>query len=183
MEEIEKLNKDNLYTGLKVLLKYISQYRREITILSIMGIFSAIGNGIVPYIVGRFFDVISSKETIDIFNMIVPVYVSLLVFWAIIQLITYILDWKINILSEKFSNTIWLDYLSQGFGFLLLLPVSFHKTNKMGEISSKINTAASALETIAGRIVIDLSPQILSILIAFTVAFFLKPILAAFLLL
>ncbi len=92
------------------------------------------------------------------------------------------MDWKINILSEKFSNVIWLDYLSKGFGYLLLLPASFHKTNKIGEISSKINVAASALETIAGRIVIDLSPQILSILIAFAIAFYLKPVLALFLL-
>lgn len=183
MEETEKLNKENLYTGLKVLLKYISQYRKEIIVLSIMGILSAIGNGIVPYIVGRFFDVITSSEKINVFSYFVPVYLFLLIIWAIIQLITYILDWKINILSEKFSNVIWLDYLSKGFGYLLLLPVSFHKTNKIGEISSKINTAASALETIAGRIVIDLSPQILSIVIAFGVAFYLKPILALFLLL
>ena len=183
MEKIEKINKENLYTGIKVLLKYISQYKREITILSIMGIFSAIGNGIIPYIIGRFFDVITSQETIKIFSYFIPIYIALLILWGIIQLITYILDWKINILSEKFSNIIWLDYLSKGFGYLLLLPVPFHKTNKIGEISSKINVAASALETIAGRIVIDLSPQILSIIIAFAIAFYLKPFLALFLLL
>lgn len=182
-QQTEKLNKENLYTGIKVLLKYISQYRREIIVLSVMGILSAIGNGIVPYIVGRFFDVITSHETVSVFSFIIPIYLFLLTIWAIIQLITYILDWKINILSEKFSNTIWLDYLAKGFGYLLLLPVSFHKTNKIGEISSKINAAASALETIAGRIVIDLSPQILSIIIAFSIAFYLKPILALFLLL
>ncbi len=147
-----------------------------------MGILSAIGNGFVPYIVGRFFDVISSTEKVNIFDYFIPVYLALLILWAIIQLITYVLDWKINILSEKFSNVIWLDYLSKGFGYLLLLPASFHKTNKIGEISSKINVAASALETIAGRIVIDLSPQILSILIAFAIAFYLKPVLALFLL-
>ncbi len=179
---VEKINKENLYTGIKVLLKYISQYKKEIITLSIMGILSAIGNGFVPYIVGRFFDVISSTQKVNIFDYFIPVYLALLILWAIIQLITYILDWKINILSEKFSNVIWLDYLSKGFGYLLLLPASFHKTNKIGEISSKINVAASALETIAGRIVIDLSPQILSILIAFVIAFYLKPILALFLL-
>ncbi len=59
-----------------------------------------------------------------------------------------------------------------------MLPVSFHKTNKIGEISNKISTAASALETIAGRVVIDLSPQILSIVIAFGITFYLQPFLA-----
>lgn len=172
-EPIEKLNKENLYTGLKVLWKYISQYKKEIIILSIMGIFSAIGNGTIPYIVGKFFDAITNPEA---------GYIALLILWAIIQLITYILDWRINILSEKFSNIIWLDYLSKGFGYLLLLPISFHKTNKIGEVSNKINVAASALETIAGRIVIDLSPQILSIAIAFIIAFYLQPLLAFLLL-
>lgn len=183
MEAAEKINKENLYTGLQVLWKYIGQYKREIITLSVMGIFSAFGNGVIPYIAGTFFDAITSSGVIDFFSRPIPLYALLLVSWAVIQLITYILDWRINILSEKFSNIIWLDYLSRGFGYLLLLPASFHKTNKIGEVSSKINAAASALETIAGRIVIDLSPQILSIIIAFAITFSLQPFLASVLLL
>jgi ABC-type multidrug transport system fused ATPase/permease subunit len=184
MEDIktEKLTKENLYTGTMVLLKYMGQYRREIVTLSIMGVLSALGNGTIPYIAGKFFDVITSTGTVNILNVTLPLFVALLILWGVIQLITYILDWKINILSEKFSNIIWLDYLSKGFGYLLLLPVSFHKTNKIGEISNKINVAANALETIAGRIVIDLSPQILSIIIAFGITFYLQPLLALILL-
>ncbi len=178
----EKLNKENLYTGLKVLWKYISQYRREIVVLSVMGIFSAIGNGTIPYIAGKFFDAVTIQDTLQFISYAIPLYIALLILWSFIQLITYILDWRINILSEKFSNIIWLDYLSKGFGYLLLLPISFHKTNKIGEVSNKINVAASALETIAGRIVIDLSPQILSIAIAFIIAFYLQPLLALLLL-
>ncbi|HEY9583559.1 MAG TPA: ABC transporter ATP-binding protein [Candidatus Paceibacterota bacterium] len=178
---MEKITKENLYTGWLVLWKYISQYRREIIILSVMGILSAIGNGFIPYIVGKFFDAITSSTLIDLLSYSVPIYIALLILWAIIQLITYILDWRINILSEKFSNIIWLDYLAKGFGYLLLLPMSFHKTNKIGEISTKINVAANALETIAGRIVIDLSPQVLSIVIAFIITFYLQPFLTIFL--
>lgn len=171
MEPTEKLTKENLYTGFKVLMKYIGQYRGEIILLSVMGVLSALGNGLIPFITGKFFDSIMTQG-----------YMSLLVLWTVVQLVTYLLDWRINILSEKFSNIIWLDYLSNGFGYLLLLPISFHKTNKIGEVSNKINVAASALETIAGRIVIDLSPQILSIVIAFAVAFYLNPLLASILL-
>ena len=181
-ETIEKINKENLYTGLKVLWKYISEYKKEIATLSIMGIFSAFGNGVIPYIAGKFLDAITSSGTVNVLSYAVPLYVALLLLWAVIQLITYTLDWRINILSEKFSNIIWLDYLSSSFGYLLLLPVSFHKTNKIGEISNKISAAANALETIAGRIVIDLSPQILSIIIAISIAFTLKPVLALVLL-
>ncbi len=82
-QTVEKINKENLYTGIKVLLKYISQYKKEIITLSVMGILSAIGNGFVPYIVGRFFDVISSTEKVNIFNYFIPVYLALLILWAL----------------------------------------------------------------------------------------------------
>lgn len=179
----QKITKEGLYTGFKVLLSYLGRYRGRIITLSIMGIFAAIGNGIIPYIAGRFFDAIISPGVIDILNYILPLYVGLLILWALIQLVTYVLDWRITLMSEYLSNTIWLDYLANGFSFLLTLPISFHKKHKIGEIGNNINTAAGSLETIAGRIVIDLAPQILSILIALGIAFYLKPILAAFLVL
>jgi ATP-binding cassette subfamily B protein len=148
-----------------------------------MSVVSALGNGFVPFISGRFFDAITSPAMVTILGMIMPLFTALLILWALVQCVTYFVDWKSTILSEKFSNTIWLDYLAIGFGFLLELPMSFHKQNKIGEISNKINVAAGALETIAGRIVIDLAPQLLSIVIALLVAVYLKPLLALFLLL
>ncbi len=171
-----------MYIGFKVLMKYMSQYRREITILSVMGILSALGNGVIPYIMGRFFDVITSDQAVNILGTMMPIYLAILILWAVLQFITSLLDWRINVLSEKFSNIIWLDYLAKGFSYLLFLPMSFHKTNKIGEIGNKINMAAGSLETIAGRIVIDLSPQILSIIIAFAIIFYLKAVLAVVLL-
>jgi len=180
--EPKKITKENLYTGAKVLFKYMSAYKRQIWILTILGIISAIGNGVVPYIAGKFFDAILSPATILILDQAIPLFVAILILWAIIQLITYILDWRINVLSELFSNTIWLDYFAKGFSFLLTLPISFHKKNKIGEVGNKINMAAGYLETIAGRIVIDLAPQFLSILIAFIVILYVKPFLSTFLL-
>ena len=177
----EKITRDNLYTGFKVLMRYLSRYRKDITILSIIGILSAVGNGVIPYIAGKFFDSIITPSSITILNIIFPLYVALLILWTIIQLTTYIFDWRIQIKSEVLGEYIWMDYMSNGFGFLLNLPVSFHKRNKIGEIGQKINNAAGSLERIASRTVIDQTPQILSIIIALVVAFILKPLLAMFL--
>ena len=181
-KEEKKITKQSLSIGFKVLVKYLSQYKRDILILSVIGILSAIGNGIVPYITGTFFDSIITPGKFGIFGMVLPLYVALLVAWAVVQLVTSILDWRIQIKSEYLSNYIWLDYMAKGFGFLVNLPMAFHKTNKVGEIGNKINNAAASLETIAGRIVIDLAPQMLSIVIALVIGFFLKPLLAVFLL-
>jgi len=181
-EKQEKLTAQNLYTGFKVLLQYLSYYRKDIVVLSVIGVLSAIGNGVVPYIAGRFFDSIITPSVVNILNTTMPLYLGLLILWAIVQLVTSIIDWRIQIKSEYLSNYIWLDYMAKGFGFLVNLPMAFHKTNKIGEIGNKINNAAGSLETIAGRVVIDLAPQILSIVIALIIAFTLKPLLAAFLL-
>ncbi len=180
-EEEKKVTKEGIYTGFKVMLKYLGGYRKDILILSVIGILSAIGNGIIPYIAGRFFDAIITPSTIQIIGYVIPLYVGLLILWSVVQLITYIMDWRVNIASQYLSNVVWFDYLSHSFGFLLNLPVSFHKTNKIGEIGNKIMGAANAFETIISNIVIDLSPQILSIVIALAIAFYVNKVLASFL--
>lgn len=181
--EVPKFTKANLRTGFLVLVRYLGRYRKEIMLLSVMGVISAVGNGFIPYVAGKFFDTILGETSYTILGITLPLFAAILILWAVIQLITYFIDWRINVLSEFFSNTVWLDYLSDGFSYLLFLPVSFHKKNKIGEVGNKISTAANLLETIAGRIVIDLAPQILSIVIAFAIAFYMKPVLAGILLL
>lgn len=180
-DEIEvapKITNKNLRQGFKVIVEYLKKYKKETLVISILGVLSAIGNGIIPFIAGKFFDSILSPEKITILNYSLPLFGFLLSLWVIIQIITYLTDWEINIKSENFSNTVWVDYWSKGTAHLLMLPLSFHKSKKIGEIGEKINRAAFSLETIVGRIVIDLAPQFLSILIALSVGFYIEPTLA-----
>lgn len=177
-EEQTKVTSRGIRNGLRILLRYLRLYRRETIILSLLGIVSAIGNGFVPYITGKFFDAIISPTTTEVFGYILPLFSALLLLWAIIQIITYLVDWQINIRSENFSNAVWVDYWSKGIAHLLELPMAFHKAKKIGEVGEKINRAGFALETIIGRIVIDLAPQFLSIAIALAVGFFIQPLLA-----
>ncbi len=177
-EEEKKVTKDGIRIGFKVLSRYLKQYRKTIVILSVIGILSAIGNAVMPYISGRFFDSIINVGSVDIFGIQLPLYISLLILWCIVQSITYIMDWRISILSQYVSNTIWLDYIAQGFVYLLNLPVSFHKKNKVGQIGNDINRAANALESIVSNVIIDLAPQILSIIISFVIVFIVNKVLA-----
>ena len=61
----QKLTKEGLYSGFLVLLRYMSQYRRDIITLSVMGIVSALGNGSIPYIAGKFFDALTNPPEPD----------------------------------------------------------------------------------------------------------------------
>lgn len=178
-EEVpQKITKKGLKQSFTVLLVYLKKYKKETIALSVLGIISAIGNGTIPIITGRFFDAIISPETIPLFGRVVPLFAALLALWTVIQIVTYLMDWQINIRSENFSNSVWVDYWAKGVGHLLTLPMAFHKAKKIGEIGEKINRAAFSLETIVGRIVIDLAPQFLSIAIALGVGFYIKPWLA-----
>ncbi|MES2315062.1 MAG: ABC transporter ATP-binding protein [Patescibacteria group bacterium] len=183
IEDDKKVTKEGVLVGFHVLLRYIKQYQRTIVVLSVIGVLSAIGNAFMPYISGRFFDSIINDSSIHVLGLYMPLYIGLLVLWCIVQSVTYVMDWRINILSQYISNTMWLDYIARGFGYLLNLPVSFHKKNKVGQIGNDINRAANALETIVSNVVIDLAPQILSIMLAFVIVFVVKPVLAVVLLL
>jgi ABC-type multidrug transport system fused ATPase/permease subunit len=176
-----KVTTEGIYTGFKVMMRYLRGYQKQIVVLSVIGTLSAIGNGFIPYIAGRFFDSIIAPGTINMLGYSMPVYVVLLIVWSVVQCITYIMDWRVNIISNYISNIIWLDYLANGFGFLLNLPASFHKKSKIGDVSNQIGQAASALESIIGNIVIDLAPQILSIMIALAIACYVNKILTLFL--
>ncbi len=177
-EKPQKITKKGLKQSFGVLLIYLKKYRKETIALSILGIVSAIGNGTIPFIAGRFFDAIIKPDTVPLFGHVVPLFAVLLGLWSLIQIVTYLMDWQINIKSENFSNSVWVDYWAKGVGHLLTLPMAFHKAKKIGEVGEKINRAAFSLETIVGRIVIDLAPQFLSIAIALGVGFYIEPLLA-----
>lgn len=173
-----KITKKGVSQGLAILLRYLKKYKKETIALSALGIISALGNGLIPYIAGKFFDAIITPGSVELLSYTVPIFAILLTLWTIIQIITYLVDWQINIRSENFSNAVWVDYWSKGIAHLLELPMAFHKAKKIGEVGEKINRAGFSLETIVGRIVIDLAPQFLSIVIALGVGFYISPPLA-----
>lgn len=57
--------------------------------------------------------------------------------------------------------------------------MTFHKKYKIGETSHKINRASGAMETILGRIVVDLAPEFLSVVFATFLIFNINLILAS----
>ena len=55
--------KKSLKNGWKILFKYLMEYKSEVILLSVLGVISALANGTIPYITGRFFDAILKPET------------------------------------------------------------------------------------------------------------------------
>lgn len=178
------MEKKQTIQGLKIIFQHLSKYKSDLIILSVLGVISAITNGIVPYLVGRFFDSILSPSRIFIGSKVeIPLFLFLILIWTAAQLIANFVDWKSNVKNGYLSETIFANYIIKGFGTLLELPLSFHKDHKMGDVSDRISRAANWMERIVGTVIIDLTPQFLSILVALVVSFCVNYILAIFLLL
>jgi ABC-type multidrug transport system fused ATPase/permease subunit len=170
--------------GWRILWKYLSVYQRELTLLSVLGVFSALANGSVPYVMGKFLDAILKSHTVfEGTTFAMPFWALMLGAWGTIQIIGIITDWTNDRMARSISGELYATYLANSNAYLLWLPFSFHKDSKPGEINSAFNKAANNLETIALNIVIPLAPQFLSIIIGICFAFSMNISLASILLL
>ncbi len=176
--------KKSTVQGWHILWKYLSVYRSELTLLSVLGVFSAIANGSVPYVMGKFLDAILNSHTVFVGTFFaMPLWGLLLSIWGLAQLVAIGTDWTNDKLANKISTKLYVDYWVRAQTILLALPLSFHKNSKPGEIFSACNRAANGLDSIAGNIIIYLAPQFLSITIGIGFAFFMNTNLAVILLL
>jgi ATP-binding cassette subfamily B protein/subfamily B ATP-binding cassette protein MsbA len=172
--------KNSLYKkGFNTLKNYFSEYKSQFISLSLLGLFSALLGGFLPYIVGRLLDAILSPAMVfagTSFQM--PIWLFLIIIWFLIKIIEDVMGKIIYLKGDLLSEKIHLDYIVNGFSNLLEFPISFHKNIKLGEVTDKISRAANNLDRIAGEIFIDLLPQFLTIIVAAAITFYVNWILA-----
>jgi len=171
------------FKGLGIAWRYISANKNELAVLTWLGVFSALANGSVPFIAGKFFDAIIKPSTVVFLDSSFPLWVTILFIWGMFQLVALALDWVWDVRNEKFGMRIFTDYKSEAFARLLLLSTEFHKGRKMGEIMEGINRAGNGLYSIVGRVVVDLAPKFLSIFVGIGFTFYMNASLAVVLLL
>lgn len=172
-------NKEKFYAGLKIVIRQLAVYKKELIVLSFLGVISSITNGIIPYIAGRLIDIIlKPNEIISFIYFEMPLWLFFIVLWLIIRLITDIIDWLMNLKSTEMNELVETDYIIKGYGAFLEMPIAFHKDKKIGEIFDRVHRAADWLSRIVADVIITLSPQFLSIFIAFAIAFYVNYFLA-----
>ncbi len=172
----KKLTKERLKVTFNAVFYYLKIYKKETILLSILAVVSALGNGIIPYISGHLFDsLISPNSTFSILNFTGSLFVGLLAIWLIIQIITSLADWKIEMSSLVVSNSIWSDYMSRGISRVLLMPISFHEENNANSLVHQFDMSASGINLIFSRVLIKLTPKILSIIVSLVVCYLISP--------
>lgn len=175
-----KNKKEGLYKGWSVLWKYLSVYKKELVTLSVLGTVSALANGTIPYVSGKFFDAILKQDNIFFVSRFsIPLWIALLVLWGVIQIIAIITDWLGDVKGQTFGVRIFGDYKVNAFSQLFFLPISFHKEQKIGEVVNVIDrSAGDGIYAITKQVVIGLAPKFLSIVVGLGFCFYMNISLA-----
>ncbi len=176
-----KKKKTDLSKGWKILFKYLLEYRKQVVFLSVLGVISAIANGTVPYLIGRFFDAVLDP-TAQVFvgsALEMPLWLLLIIIFALVQIVADVVDWINSTESSRIGTDIHARYLARAHSYLLKLPISFHVNRKMGEVRENINIAGNNMTNIVEQVIINLAPQFLSIGIGIVISFSINWILGA----
>ncbi|MBI2055311.1 MAG: ABC transporter ATP-binding protein [Candidatus Sungbacteria bacterium] len=146
----------------------------------IFSLVSAVAEAFVPYLAGRVFDAIIKVARDP--SLALGAIALIIAVWYLLKVITDLADWKISSGEAQLGIELYSEYIAQSYGKLLLMPMSFHKTKKRGEISERINRAADWLSDIVENVLVRLSPRFLSVLVAVVITFFINAYLALILL-
>ncbi len=162
--------------------RHIAPHSPTVIGLVILGIFSAILNGSVPFVTGKFFDALialSNNEAPP--SGALPVWMIFLTLWVFLQLATNLTDWIMRNRQEVTWLNLRMQLESNSFAYLLYLPISFHKSTHMG---GTINTISNGGWRISAgvRNITTIAPQLLSMVIGITLATSINPTLAGILL-
>lgn len=161
----------------KILFKHLKDYRLSIVLLSILGVISAMANGTVPYIVGLLLDALTDfSKTLSIWQTTISAWLGLLLLWILVQMAANSVDWVIDRKGRVLRMTMQLGYQAKAFTHLLFVPLSFHKDEKIGELSDNLSKTSWQIASIAENILVSLAPQILSVIVGLTVTLIINPI-------
>lgn len=172
------IKKENLIEGWHIVMKYLKPYRAELMILMLLSVLSAILGAMVPYLAGKIVDYIVSPRFFDVLYIghISSVFFVLGI-WLFVRAVNDIVDWSLGQRTPMLSVRMEAEYIASAYAKLIELPLSFHKTHKMGEVSNRISRGASWLDNLV-NVLIRLAPQFLSIIFALAFSLYIQAWLA-----
>ncbi|MEK7136153.1 MAG: ABC transporter ATP-binding protein, partial [Patescibacteria group bacterium] len=177
----KKLTYSQLKVTFRVILDFFYRYRRDLLILFFIDAILSLGNGAVPYLTGKLFDfILAPSELFTLSILTMPRVLWLLVLLAVIQSIIAIVSYYTHMKESVIEFYSRFDYINLAYAKLLELPLSFHKTHKIGDLTSKINMAGWGLQSIIGRLITSLGAEFLTVLVSIGVIFYIEPYIAIF---
>jgi ABC-type multidrug transport system fused ATPase/permease subunit len=163
------MEKTNFKKGIKGIWRHIKFAKKQIIIISVISIFSALANGSIPLITGKFFDaLIEISKGVEVSESF-PVWATLLTIWALVQLFANNFDWIADRLKRNFDAKAHIFLQAKSIIYLLRLPTSFHKNEHIQDVFQKISVAGWRVSTLTGR-TMEIVPQLLSVFVGIILA-------------
>lgn len=152
--------------GFKTIFSYIKEHKRAMNILIIISLILSVTNPVIPFITGRLLDSILEQNQINLFSLTISAASFWLSLWVTVQLLTYSIEQLKTYQSNKLDLTLFASYVTKGYNHVLNLPLSFHKKRKIGPIMNTIQRTGNMFSDIVTRVIINSTPQFISIFIA-----------------
>ncbi len=180
--EKEKTKKE-FKTGVKAIWRHVQPFKKELWILLGLGLISAATNGFVPYVTGKFFDALiaTANHTSSPWVYGLPFWAAMLILWTIIQLIANNVDWIMDRLRRYLDSKVHFTIQTDGFIHLFRLPIGYYKDSHINGILQKLSQAGWRVSAIV-RIIVQIAPQFLSVIIGITLAASINHLLAGIML-
>jgi ATP-binding cassette subfamily B protein len=168
MDTAKEKIKLNLRAGFRAVWNLLRPYKREMVLISIFGFISALANGTIPYVTGRFFDTLVGLSQGEPQGRI-PLWMVLLIVWAVIQVIANGVDWILDRRQLRAEMSLHFGIEVRGLTRLLRLPMAFHKEQRINEMTDRISKAGWQVTGIF-RTLVNFGPQFLSVLVGIALA-------------
>lgn len=156
-------------------IKLIAKYLKGISGLKLafgLTILSSVIGAVIPRIYGQLVDFAVAQKSF--------VYISVwLGIWLVLSLISSFVGLYVDKKSGSVGQIANNKFLEGKTDYLLHLPLQYHKDNKMGEVTSKIQRAADYLQTLIEAQLFWFLPNVLTMLVAFAILAFTQWVLAA----
>lgn len=158
--------------GVRAIAGYLRPHKRILFLLLIFGLLNAAAQAFVPLIAGKIFDAIIAIAKNPI---VLPASIFTLIgIWLILQLASNAVSWWTGFHNDRLSTVLYSEYVAGGFGKLIDMSLSFHTTQKQGDVSDRISRAANWLSSIVDNVLLTLLSSFLSIVIALVITCFIN---------
>lgn len=161
MEKTKGYSLKDATKGFKAIYSHAKGYRgRLATVLALIAVGGTI-DAFFPLFMGRIIDSIAQAEydlTLDL----------IFLFGGLVAARSILANVQGRI-SSFTDESMRLTYMHRLYERLLLMPISFHKNNRHGEVSQKISRGVSAIPTFWSEYVFDTLPQLVYIGVSFAI--------------
>jgi len=165
-----------LLKEIKLILKFLGQYRKKMYLLSALTLIGSLTNGVIPYIYGKLVDLVTTGTNLKIIF-------CLLITWLLLTILSNTISRFTDIKGSDLATKASFNLIKTTTDRLLRLPISYHKEKKMGEIIQRATRGSEFLLMIVESIGFTVVPSLLTLVIALGILFWVKWQLAIILLL